>query len=81
MSRKIKANFLIVMYITATIIASAQTRPDNPFGLVYSGAITENVSGWVCWAFAVAAVIRWQLPKQTNVLKQWLRLACLIQAR
>jgi len=35
------------MYITATIIASAQTSPANPFGLVYQDAITENVSGKV----------------------------------
>ena len=47
MNRKIRTNFLIVMYITATIIASAQTMPANPFGLVYQDAITENVSGKV----------------------------------
>jgi len=47
MNGKIKTNFLIVMYITATIISSAQTRPANPFGLVYQDAITENVSGKV----------------------------------
>ena len=28
-----------------SIISSGQTRTDNPFGLVYQGAITENVSG------------------------------------
>ncbi len=47
MNRKIKTNFLIVMYITATIISSAQSRPTNPFGLVYQNAITENVPGRV----------------------------------
>ncbi len=47
MNNKIRTNFLIVMYITATIIASAQTSPANPFGLVYQDAITENVSGKV----------------------------------
>ncbi|MFZ2338099.1 MAG: alpha/beta hydrolase [Bacteroidales bacterium] len=47
MNRKIKSNFLIVMYITATIITSAQIRPANPFGLVYQDAITQNVSGKV----------------------------------
>lgn len=47
MNRKIKTIFLIVMYITATFITSAQTRPANPFGLVYQDAITENVSGKV----------------------------------
>ncbi len=35
------------MYTTATIISSGQTRPANPFGLVYRGAITENVPGRV----------------------------------
>ena len=30
-----------------SIISSGQTRTDNPFGLVYQGAITENVSGEV----------------------------------
>ena len=47
MNKKLKTNLLIVMYITATISTSAQTRPTNPFGLVYQGAITENVSGKV----------------------------------
>ncbi|MDD1625287.1 MAG: alpha/beta hydrolase [Methylococcaceae bacterium] len=47
MNRKIKTNFLIVMYISATIITSAQTRPANPFGLVYQDAISENLSGKV----------------------------------
>jgi uncharacterized protein len=47
MKRKIKTNFLIVMFMTATIISSAQTRLANPFGLVYQDAITENVSGEV----------------------------------
>ena len=47
MNKKIKINFLTVMYITATIITSAQTRPANPFGLVYQDAITENESGKV----------------------------------
>jgi fermentation-respiration switch protein FrsA (DUF1100 family) len=43
----IKTNILIVLFMTATIIASAQTRLANPFGLVYEDAITENVSGKV----------------------------------
>lgn len=47
MNKKIKSNILIVMYFTATIITSAQTRPANPFGLVYQDAIRENVSGKV----------------------------------
>jgi fermentation-respiration switch protein FrsA (DUF1100 family) len=47
MNKKIKSNILIVMYFTATIITSAQTRPANPFGLVYQDAIRENVSSKV----------------------------------
>ncbi len=35
------------MFVTASIAGSAQPRPDNPFGLVYQGAITENVPGKV----------------------------------
>lgn len=37
----------MLMFITASIITSAQTRTGNPFGLVYQDAITENVSGKV----------------------------------
>lgn len=33
--------------MTTCIIASGQTKPDNPFGLVYRDAITENVPGKV----------------------------------
>jgi len=44
---KIKTNFLMVIFMTATISISAQTRPANPFGLVYQDAITDNVSGRV----------------------------------
>jgi hypothetical protein len=47
MKREIKTNYLMVMFMTATIISSAQTRPANPFGLVYQDAITENVPGKV----------------------------------
>ena len=47
MNRKIKVNLLIIMYIATTVITSAQTRPANPFGLVYQNAITENVPGRV----------------------------------
>ena len=47
MNKKLKTNLLIVMYVTATISTSAQTRLTNPFGLVYQGAITENISGEV----------------------------------
>jgi len=40
-------NFMIVMFTTISIISSAQTKPGNPFGLVYRDAINENVSGKV----------------------------------
>lgn len=39
--------FLIVMITTISVISLAQTKPSNPFGLVYGDAITENVSGKV----------------------------------
>ena len=35
------------MLITTSIIASGQSKIENPFGLVYENAITENVSGKV----------------------------------
>jgi uncharacterized protein len=35
------------MLITTSIISSGQIRNNNPFGLVYENAITENVSGQV----------------------------------
>lgn len=38
---------LIVMLMTTSIIASAQNKTDNPFGLVYQDAIVENVLGKV----------------------------------
>jgi fermentation-respiration switch protein FrsA (DUF1100 family) len=47
MKRKIENHFLIVMFTSISIISSAQTKPANPFGLVYRDAITENVSGKV----------------------------------
>ena len=34
-------------YRTAEEVAAESTHNDNPFGLVYSGAITENVPGKV----------------------------------
>ena len=34
-------------YRTAEEVAAESTHNDNPFGLVYSGAITENVPGQV----------------------------------
>jgi len=39
--------FLSAIILTLSIIASAQNRPSNPFGLVYENAITENLPGKV----------------------------------
>jgi uncharacterized protein len=36
-------NFLTIMLATLSIISLAQTKPNNPFGLVYGDAITENL--------------------------------------
>lgn len=47
MKEQTKNHFLVILYMTTTIIASAQTKPANPFGLVYENAITKNVSGAV----------------------------------
>lgn len=47
MLRKIRNQLLIVMFMSTSIISSGQTRPANPFGLVYRDAITENVPGKV----------------------------------
>jgi uncharacterized protein len=47
MKRKIKNHFLIVIFMLTSIISSAQTKPANPFGLVYENAITKNESGKV----------------------------------
>jgi fermentation-respiration switch protein FrsA (DUF1100 family) len=46
MKRIIRKRFLILMFLSS-IIGSDQTRTDNTFGLVYQGAITENISGEV----------------------------------
>jgi fermentation-respiration switch protein FrsA (DUF1100 family) len=47
MKRKIKSHFLIAIYMSTSIIVSGQTKPTNPFGLVYENAITKNVPGEV----------------------------------
>jgi fermentation-respiration switch protein FrsA (DUF1100 family) len=47
MKTKFRRQFLTTMLITATSIVSGQTESANPFGLVYRGAITKNVSGQV----------------------------------
>lgn len=44
--KKIKL-ILSIVFMTTSIIASAQTNAKNPFGLVYENAITENVPGKV----------------------------------
>jgi uncharacterized protein len=46
MNRKMK-NILTTICMVATINAVAQTKPSNPFGLVYENAITKNVQGKV----------------------------------
>lgn len=38
---------LTTIFMTTSIISSAQTQSKNPFGLVYAGALTENVKGKV----------------------------------
>ena len=47
MKNKIRTQFLITMFTTASIISSGQTKITNPFGLVYGDAITENIPGKV----------------------------------
>lgn len=44
MKRIVKFHLLIALVLTTSIISSGQTKPTNPFGLVYQGAITENVA-------------------------------------
>ncbi|MEE4285569.1 MAG: alpha/beta hydrolase, partial [Mariniphaga sp.] len=45
--KKTKYQILIIMLMTTSLLVSAQTKTDNPFGLVYQDAITENVQGEV----------------------------------
>lgn len=47
MKRKFKNYLLLVMSISISIISSGQTALNNPFGLVYRDAITENAPGEV----------------------------------
>lgn len=44
--KKIKLT-LITLFMTTSILSSAQDKAKNPFGLVYENAITENVQGKV----------------------------------
>lgn len=45
--KRIKTYFLTIMITTLSVISLAQTKPANAFGLVYEGAIKENVAGKV----------------------------------
>ncbi len=47
MKGKIGKHLLATMIASVNIVSSGQNSMDNPFGLVYGGAITENVSGEV----------------------------------
>lgn len=47
MSKRAINHLLITVYMLASIGASAQTKPTNPFGLVYENAIAKNVSDQV----------------------------------
>ncbi len=47
MKNNIRAYFITIMFTSISIISSGQTKPANPFGLVYRDAITENVPGKV----------------------------------
>ncbi len=47
MKSESKKHFLIVLSMSASILASAQTKQANPFGLVYENAIIKNVAGQV----------------------------------
>jgi fermentation-respiration switch protein FrsA (DUF1100 family) len=47
MKKNIRTHYLTIMFTTLSIISSAQTKPSNPFDLVYRDAITENVQGEV----------------------------------
>lgn len=47
MEKKIKNYLLTIMFISTSIVLSGQTKPANPFGLVYKDAITKNITGKV----------------------------------
>ena len=42
---KIKNNILTVMLVATSMLASAQTKLSNPYGLVYEDAITGKCTG------------------------------------
>lgn len=47
MKRRISIQFLTAIFMTTSIITSGQQKIDNPFGLVYQGAVTANLPGKV----------------------------------
>lgn len=47
MGNKLRNQFLIAMFMSASIMSSGQTKITNPFGLVYGDAISENMPGKV----------------------------------
>ena len=47
MKKNGRFHLLTALFGTISMIAAAQQKIDNPFGLVYQGAITENVPGKV----------------------------------
>jgi fermentation-respiration switch protein FrsA (DUF1100 family) len=47
MKRKIRINFLVVMFMSTSFIVSGQTKLTNPFGLIYENALTKNLPGEV----------------------------------
>lgn len=47
MNKKSRHNYLTAMFTSLSLIASGQSVTDNPYGLVYRDAITENVEGKV----------------------------------
>jgi uncharacterized protein len=47
MKHYLKSHLFFFLFMSAISTISAQTKPGNPFGLVYEGAITENVPGQV----------------------------------
>ena len=47
LKRTSKINSIIAMFITTSVFLMGQQKIDNPFGLVYQDAITENLPGKV----------------------------------
>ncbi|WP_372652000.1 alpha/beta hydrolase [Draconibacterium sp.] len=47
MKGKIRNQIITIMLMTTSMIASGQNKIENPFGLVYRDAITENINGEV----------------------------------